>query len=108
MSKRDEFLAELTSLATELIPTIGDDYRIDGQDDDTPTMQVTIGADRKGWSYQTGDTSCTGGAYGYAHWGVGYLTRDTEPAEFARDILQDLENTADEENVFFFDAIEEE
>lgn len=109
MSKRDEFLGELAALARELIPTIGDEYRAsDDPSDDTPGMQVTIGADAKGWSYQTGDNSFTGGAYGCAHWGVGYLYRDTDPVAFARGILQDLEIQADEENCFFFDAIESE
>lgn len=107
MSKRDEFLGELAALARELIPTIGDEYRAsDDPFDDTPGMQVTIGVNAKGWNYQTGDNSFVGGAYGYAHWGVGSLYRDTDPAEFARDILQDLENQTDEENCFFFDAPE--
>lgn len=106
MTTRAEFLAELTELAKVLQPTIEDDYRAsDDRDDDTPAMLVTIGADAKGWSWQTGDNSFTGGAYGYAHWGVCTLSREDEPAEFAEAILKDLEDTVDDEMVFFFDKV---
>jgi hypothetical protein len=55
-------------------------------------MQLTIGADSEGWSYQTGDNSFSGGAYGYATWGLGYIQRDSDPAQVANDILRDLED----------------
>jgi hypothetical protein len=96
---RESFRADMIELATRLIPTICDDYRTVDQDDDddTPTMQVTVGCeitsdDSVSWSYQTGDNSFSGGAYGYAFWGIGYLTRDTSPADFANEIICSLED----------------
>ena len=89
--RESEFKADLMELARVLIPTIDDDYRCsDDPDDETPGMLVTVGADADGWSYQTGDNSFTGGAYGFAHWGLGYLYRDTSPEEFADAVMSDL------------------
>lgn len=90
------FRADMVELAKQLIPTIHADYRIEGQDDDTPTMQVTVGCecpsdDSMPWSYQTGDTSCMGGAYLYAYWGIAYLTPDTKPEDFADEVISSLE-----------------
>ena len=89
--KRTEFLADITRLVAELIPTIGDEYRA-SEDDTEPSMMLTIGADNAGWSYQTGDNSYSGGAYSYATWGIGYLTRESVPADVAANILSDLED----------------
>lgn len=73
-----------------MIPDIGDEYRAsEDPDDDTPGMCVTFGANTRmpgeswDWSYQTGDNSYTGGAYGYPHWGVCYLYRDSDVNELA-------------------------
>jgi hypothetical protein len=100
---RDEFKAELASLVRDLIPDIGDDYRAsDDPSDDTPGMQITIGADANGWSYQTGDNSYTGGAYGYAYWGLGSIYRDSDPDDVAESMLSDLESQPDDSNHFFF------
>lgn len=84
--------AEITALCASLIPDIRDDYRAtDDPDDDVPGMMVTVGADESGaWSYQTGDNSCTGGAYGYPAWGVGYLYRDSDPREVARGMVDEI------------------
>lgn len=96
---REEFYDDMVALAKSLIPDIDDDYRIEGQgqDDDTPMMQVTVGCEcpsdsSMSWSYQTGDNSFTGGAYSYAHWGIAYLTRDTKPEDFAREVMDSLED----------------
>ena len=93
---RTEFREDMVLLAKQLIPSIDDDYRIEGQDDDTPTMQVTVGCEcpsdlSMSWSYQTGDNSFTGGAYGYAFWGIAYLTRDSKPEDFADEVISSLE-----------------
>jgi hypothetical protein len=85
--------ADFTALINELIPTIADEYRSDGQesDDDTPSMDITVGADASGaWSYQTGDNSFTGGAYGYAHWGVSTLQRDSKAGDIAEDLAEQI------------------
>ena len=102
---KQQFLTAVTALVERLIPLIHDDYRAsEDPDDKVPGMQLTIGADSEGWSYQTGDNSCTGGAYGYATWGVGYIYRDSVPAEVAHDIMCDLEDNesdgADEVPIF--------
>lgn len=104
---RDEFIGELRELARDLIPTIADDYRAyeyHDPEDDVPSMLVTIGADESGWSYQTGDNSFSGGAYHYATWGVQALYRNSDPAEFARLLVEDLESAADDETRFFYDS----
>jgi hypothetical protein len=65
---------------------IGDDYRVEGCEDTSyPMMTVTFGLDTNGeWAYQTGDNSFSGGAYGFAHWGVIYLTRRSNCKELAQ------------------------
>jgi len=87
---RTEFTAQITALVRELIPQIQDDYRLECEEE--PGMQLTIGADSSGWSYQTGDNSFTGGAYGYSAWGIGYIFRDSDPAQVADDIASDLDD----------------
>lgn len=85
----NEFRADMVALVTALIPTIGDDYRAydDNEDDSEPSMLLTIGADAGGWSYQTGDNSFTGGAYGYADWSSVALYRDSDPESVADEII---------------------
>lgn len=83
-------LSEIRSLLIELKSTIQDDYRAD-DDSDYPSMCVTIGADGKGhWSYQTGDNSYTGGAYGYPHWAVITLDRRSNCTSVANEVLDQL------------------
>lgn len=83
------------SLLDSLITDIADDYRAtDDPDDDTPGMCVTFGlsCDDNGelsWSYQTGDNSFTGGAYGHRHWAVVYLHRDSDTAELAKEAMDE-------------------
>lgn len=85
------------ALVKGLIPQIRDDYRAsDDRDDDTPGMSLTIGFTPEtrdkdaSWSYQTGDNSFTGGAYGHPHWAVISLYRDSEPSELVDDICSQL------------------
>lgn len=90
--KRSELKEQLTALVAELIPTIDDEYRSREQDldDDTPAMDLTVGCDGETWSYQTGDNSFTGGAYGHADWAVTTLTRDSDPARVAEGLIDDF------------------
>ena len=87
---------EIRALLIQLKPTIGDDYRAtDDPDDDKPGMAVTVGAtvtDDGGisWSYQTGDNSFTGGAYGHATWGIGYLYRRSNCADLANQLVDEI------------------
>ena len=53
-----------------------------------PGMCLTIGVDPDGsWSWQSGDNSFTGGAYGFACWGVGYVTPRCASRELATDLV---------------------
>lgn len=87
-------IASIAALLRALKTDIGDDYRAyEDCDDSTPSMLVTIGASgasRDDWSYQTGDTSYTGGCYGYTHWGQCALTRRANTTELARNILDQI------------------
>lgn len=85
----EEFRADMVRLVTALIPDIQDDYRAydDNEDDSEPSMQLTIGADAIGWAYQTGDNSCTGGAYGFADWSSVAIYRDSDPESVADEII---------------------
>lgn len=87
----DERIKEWTELLAALIPDIQDDYRA-SEDDDTPGMLVTIGTNDEAseWAYQTGDNSYTGGAYGYQHWAIIYLYRDSVPADLAEDAASQI------------------
>ena len=86
-------IKEVSALLIHLKKHIADDYRA-FEDDDRPGMQVTIGVDTKTgeWDYQTGDNSYFGGAYFYQTWGVGYLYRNSNCREVAKDIIADIES----------------
>jgi hypothetical protein len=90
--KKDEFLYDMQQLLKHLILTIEDDFRVEMQDDDTPTMQVTIACNDEftAWTYQTGDTSYTGSCYCYPHWAIIYLTRDSDVCWESKDIYSQL------------------
>jgi hypothetical protein len=62
--------------------------------DGTPTITLTIGWSDKtdDWSYQTGDNSFTGGAYGYPIWAVVYVSLRCDSRELARDIRAQLDD----------------
>ena len=85
-------IGEIRRLLISLKPAIGDEYRCtDDPDDDTPGMLVTIGASADGrWSYQTGDNSFTGGAYGHPVWGLCYLYRRSNCAELASECVDEI------------------
>lgn len=92
-SRFAELLPEWVALVADLIPTIADDYRAtDDPDDNEPGMCLTVASDNElsQWSYQTGDNSFSGGAYGLPHWAVVYLSRDSDPAQVAEDIASQL------------------
>ena len=83
-------IKDIRALLVALKADIGDEYKVD-EDDTIPTMMVTIGANSQGeWSYQTGDNSYTGGAYGFPHWAIVYLTRRSNSTYLARDIVDQI------------------
>ena len=86
-------IKERTSLLISLKSDIEDDFRCDdSMEDDEPGICVTIGADsvRGPWSYQTGDNSYTGGAYGFKHWAIVYLYRDSNCRNLAKDAIEEI------------------
>ena len=84
----------LQSLIDSVKAEISDEYRA-SEDDDEPGIQLTIGWDgKKDWSYQTGDNSFTGGAYGYQHWAVVSVYRDTISDDTVRYIHDQLEEVS--------------
>lgn len=93
-SEYKKLVREVTRLLKALKPDIGDEYRA-FEDDDKPGMCVTIGATpcedgSLSWSYQTGDNSYTGGAYGHRHWGVIYLYRQSRSQELAESAVDEI------------------
>jgi hypothetical protein len=99
-------IKDLSALIRAVKATIGDDYRAD-EYDTVPGICLTIGwtdrpchAPMNGdceageWSYQTGDNSYTGGAYGYPHWAVVSVYRRSDSRALARDIRNQLADLA--------------
>jgi hypothetical protein len=93
-ARLDALVPEFERLIKACIADIADDYRSSIQDagEDEPMMDLTIATDDdvSSWSFQTGDNSFTGGAYGFPHWAVLYLSRDTNPHEAAEDAANQL------------------
>ena len=88
-----EWYVEIVELVRGLIPSIGDDDRAtDDPDDDVPGMQLTIASDEtlEKWSYQTGDNSFSGGCYSLPIWGVAYLSRESDPEETAKELIEEI------------------
>lgn len=92
-----KMVPEWTKLLKSLKGDIADDYRAtDDPDDNTPGMCVTIGFTPESedkdasWSYQTGDNSYTGGAYGHPHWAVIYLYRRSNSRELAEEAADQI------------------
>ena len=93
----DRLVPEWTRLFKRLKSQISDEYRCsDDPDDDKPGMCVTIGFTPASedsmcsWSYQTGDNSFTGGAYGHRHWAVVYLYRRSNSRELAEQAADEI------------------
>lgn len=86
---------EWARLLRRLKPDIGDEYRAsDDPDDDIPGMQVTFGVTLNedgglSWSYQTGDNSYSGGAYGHPVWAVVSLYRRSNSRELAAEAMEE-------------------
>jgi hypothetical protein len=100
----------MVRLVGHLVPLIRDDYRAydyipDVEDGPEPSMLLTVGADASGWSYQTGDNSFTGGAYGYATWATTAIDRESNPADVAEHIISELRD-AERAYIFTVDIAE--
>lgn len=84
-------IAALVRHVKAQVPQSDPDYIAEG--DDKPGIDLTIGVDTVSgdWSYQTGDNSYTGGAYGYRDWGVARVYRATNSRECARDLIAQID-----------------
>lgn len=95
-------ITEIAALVKSLKHDIGDEYRAyDDDDSNTPSMLVTIGVDPSSgaWSYQTGDNSYSGGAYGFHYWGVTSIYRRSNSRKIAKYLLSEVaEQACDEFN----------
>jgi len=86
---------EWARLLRSLKPDIADEYRASDDSEDTkPGMQVTFGVTLEedgslSWSYQTGDNSFTGGAYGHPVWAVVSLHRRSNSRELAKEAMEE-------------------
>lgn len=86
-------IKELSALVRGLKPRIMDDYRSEGCEDlPYPTMDLTVGwgPETGEWSYQTGDNSYTGGAYGFPFWAVATIDRRSNSREVAKELIAKL------------------
>ena len=87
-------LSALVRHVSQQVPRVSDsdaaDYRMD--EDSLPSIDLTIGWDPEtgDWSYQTGDNSFTGGAYGYPVWAVTSVYRRQDSRAVARDLIDQL------------------
>jgi hypothetical protein len=82
-------IKELSALIKAVKQSIDNDCRASDDNEDTlPGIQLTCGINYQGeWSYQTGDNSYTGSAYGYPYWAVISVYRRSNSRDLAREIL---------------------
>ena len=100
-------IRDLAVLVRAVKATIRDNYRAD-EYDTVPGICLTVGwcavsqwsggvyVNAGEWSYQTGDNSYSGGAYGYPHWAVVSVYRRSDSRALARDIRAQLEELSAE------------
>jgi hypothetical protein len=96
MARRFPTISDLSALVKSVKSDICEDFRA-FEDDDQPGIQLTIGhnPDSGDWSYQTGDNSYSGSAYGYPNWAVVGVYRRSNSRDVARDILSQLHDMCD-------------
>ena len=91
-------LAEIVRHVSQQVPRVSDsdaaDYIDKWSGDPLPSIDLTIGWDPETgeWSYQTGDNSFTGGAYGYPIWAVTTIYRRRDSRAVARGLIDQLED----------------
>jgi hypothetical protein len=91
---RNEFARQIIAIKKS---TYWPDFRLGGvcsdPDDDGPSyLQITFGTDEalSTWSFQTGDNSYTGGAYGFPYWGICYVRPTTNSKEAAMEAIDQI------------------
>lgn len=92
------FKEEVTEILQHFIDAYGQ-YREEPEEgEEQEPIQITFatngdlcsvsGSVQYGW--QSGDNSYTGGAYGYSHWGIGYVDDESDAEEIANEIIEQL------------------
>jgi len=88
-------IRELSALVRSIKLDIDDSYV--AEDETLPGIDLTVGwsPDTSRWSWQTGDNSFTGGAYGYPIWATTRVYRRSNSRELARELLEQLAEQID-------------
>lgn len=93
---------DLYALFVAIKKDIGADTLIETGDGEVPGIEVTIGCTfdfdngEIDWSYQTGDNSYTGGAYGHPEWFTCSVMKRTNCKELANDIINEIHDRIQE------------
>ena len=90
-----KLISDLTRALPTLIDSISKDVKALGshatfEQDEEPSICLTVATDGNEWSYQTGDNSFMGSAYLFPHWTVEHITTDSEPYETSMGIIREL------------------
>ena len=89
----ESFKDDLLDVIRYAISTVDPDDFEGEHEDDIAYNDLTVGMNDSGeWSFQTGDNSFTGGAYGYAHWAVVSVFEDSDPEEVFQEVVSQLED----------------
>lgn len=70
---------------TRLKSLVEDDMK--EEEDDSPSIYVTLACDETGFALQTGDNSYFGSAYAHKYWGMSTLYRSSNCTDLARDLI---------------------
>jgi len=92
-------VAEITELLSELQRSENFQPAYLGNDlGDEHSLEVTVATtDGESWVYQTGDNSFFGPCYFHPFWAVVWLHSDSDPAELAADLVQELDDLVEED-----------
>jgi len=69
------------------------DWRVDAREYEFIELTIAVSGDGYLWSYQTGDNSYTGGAYGLPIWGV----TSVYPESTIRDVFEEVTDQIEEQ-----------
>lgn len=77
-----------------------DDDCLAFEGDEEPGIQYTLACndDGSGYASQTGDNSFTGAAYSFPHWGVTGVYRDSDLADLASGLIEQLRDLVPHED----------
>lgn len=94
-AEKEEFTALFKSLKKE----INGETLVETGFGEKPGLEITIGfyfdeeTQELDWNYQTGDNSYTGPVYSFKNWVTTTLFRNTNSANLAEEVCQEISNT---------------